>query len=193
MIISKFASCVLLVAMLFVSACARPALAGAQAEVARAGADPVNEYRLGVGDKVRVIVYNEDSLSGEFQVSAAGTLAFPLIGDVPAVSKTTVEIALAIKTMLADGYLRDPKVSMEVVTYRPYFILGEVKTPGQYPFSNGLTVTNAIATAAGFTPRAEKKMVFIRRSGDAEERPYKLSPDLRVYPGDTIRLGERFF
>jgi polysaccharide biosynthesis/export protein len=98
-----------------------------------------------------------------------------------------------VQTKLADGYLREPKVSMEVVTYRPYFVLGEVKTPGQYPYSNGLTVTNAIATAAGFTPRADKKVVFIRRSGEAEEKPFRLTPDLRVYPGDTIRLAERFF
>lgn len=172
--------------------CERPALAGPQAEASRA-VNLAEDYQLGVGDRVRVIVYSEESLSGEFQVSAAGTLSLPLIGSVPATGKTPGDVAATIRTMLADGYLRDPKVSMEVITYRPFFILGEVKTPGQYPYANGLTVVNAIATAAGFTPRAEKKMVFIRRSGDAEEKPYKLTPDLRVYPGDTIRLGERFF
>ena len=175
-----------------VAACARPALAGAQADAART-VDLGDNYRLGVGDKVRIIVFNEEKLSGEFQVSAAGTLSVPLIGEVPASERTTSEVTQNIQALFADGYLRDPKVSMEVVTYRPYFILGEVKTPGQYPYSNGLTVMNAIASATGFTPRADKKTVFIRRSSEASEKPYKLTADLRVYPGDTIRLGERFF
>ena len=183
----------LLMAILFVTACARPAMSGIQAEASRSETISTSEYKLGVGDKVRIIVYNEESLSGEFQVNAAGKIAYPLIGDVSAFDQTTEQVTDQLRSRLADGYLIDPKVSMEVVTYRPYFILGEVRTPGQYPYSNGLTVTNAIATAAGYTPRADKKTVFIRRSGAAEEKPYKLEPDLKVYPGDTIRLGERFF
>ncbi len=190
---SKILVSILMTMLLGLGACARPALAGPQAEAARAGGLDVGSYKLGVGDKVRVLVFNEQTLSGEFQVSAAGTVAMPLIGEIPAINKTATEVAAQIQAKLADGYLRDPKVSMEVVTYRPYFILGEVKTPGQYPFSIDLTVTNAIATAAGYTPRADKKTVFIRRSGDALEKPYRLTADLRVYPGDTIRLGERFF
>jgi len=182
----------MILGLLSVGACSRPALAGPQADAARA-VDLADNYRLGVGDKVRVIVFNEERLSGEFQVSAAGTLSIPLIGEVPAIQHTTSDVATNIQKLFADGYLKNPKVSIEVLTYRPYFILGEVQTAGQYPYSNGLTVMNAIASAAGFTPRADKKTVFIRRSGDATERPYKLTPDLRVYPGDTVRLGERFF
>lgn len=181
------------IASLAIAGCARPVLSTAEAMQERGAAADVSDYRLGIGDRVRVIVYNEQSLSGEFAVSAAGALSFPLIGDVRVVDKTTAQVASEVQAKLADGYLRDPKVSMEVVTYRPYFVLGEVKTPGQYPYSNGLTVTNAIATAAGFTPRANKGMVFIRRSGEAQEKPFRLTPDLRVYPGDTIRLAERFF
>jgi polysaccharide biosynthesis/export protein len=172
--------------------CARPALSADAVQVADPTVDS-GDYRLGVGDKVRVIVFNEETLSGEFAVSAAGTFSFPLIGQVTAFNKTTTEVIQDMQAKLADGYLKDPKVSMEVITYRPYFILGEIKTPGQYPYTNGLTVTNAIATAAGYTPRADRKVVFIRRSGETAERPYRLTPDLRVYPGDTIRLAERFF
>jgi polysaccharide export outer membrane protein len=183
----------MLLPFLMISGCARPALSGPQADAAREAAGETTDYRLGIGDRVRVIVYNEQSLSGEFAVSAAGSLSFPLIGDIAATSKTASQVASEIQAKLANGYLRDPKVSMEVITYRPYFILGEVKTPGQYPYANGLTITNAIATAAGYTPRADKKVVFIRRSGEAQERAYRITPDLRVFPGDTVRLAERFF
>ncbi len=150
-------------------------------------------YRLDSGDKVRVTVYNEPTLSGEFSVSSNGTLSLPLIGEVAANKRSTDEIAAEVQRRLSDGYLRDPKVSMEVTTYRPFFILGEVKAPGQYPFASGITVMNAVATAQGFSPRAERKVAYIRRAGSTEEVPYKLSPDLRVQPGDTIRIGERYF
>ncbi|RYD68063.1 MAG: polysaccharide export protein [Sphingomonadales bacterium] len=188
----RFLVGVLFSAIVLVSGCSRPAITGDQA-VERSQPIVEQEYVLGVGDKVRVIVFNEEALSGEFQVSAAGSIALPLIGEVSAVGRTTLMLSAEMQKLYAEGYLRDPKVSVEVVTYRPYFILGEVKTPGQYPFSNGLTIMNAIAAATGFTPRADKKIVFIRRSGEATEKPYALTPDLRVYPGDTIRLAERFF
>ncbi|WP_233222275.1 polysaccharide biosynthesis/export family protein [Allosphingosinicella deserti] len=151
------------------------------------------EYRLGVGDRVKMNVFNEAALSGEFAVNDSGNISLPLIGDIPATGKTPAEVARVVETRLADGYLREPKVSMEVAAYRPFYILGEVKSPGQYPYASGLTVLNAIATAQGFTPRAEKKVVFIRKFGTDVEEPFKLTPDLKVYPGDTIRLGERFF
>jgi polysaccharide export outer membrane protein len=153
----------------------------------------LEDYKLGVGDKVRVTVFNEPTLSGEFSVGANGSLSLPLIGDVDVSGKGPNEIGTMVQTRLADGYLRDPKVSVEVTTYRPFFILGEVKAPGQYPYVSGLTVLNAIATAQGFTPRADRRTVFIRKSGSAEEAPYGLTPDLRVMPGDTLRLGERYF
>ncbi|WP_428334207.1 polysaccharide biosynthesis/export family protein [Novosphingobium sp.] len=153
----------------------------------------VDDYRIGVGDQIRVIVFKEDRLSGQFGVNANGKIAYPLIGDVDATGLTTAALAATIQMKLKDGYLRDPKVSAEVLTYRPYFILGEVKTPAQFPYVNGMTVTNAIATAGGFTPRADRKKVFIRRSGQAEEQRFLLTPDLRVFPGDTIRLSERLF
>jgi polysaccharide biosynthesis/export protein len=153
----------------------------------------VENYQLGFGDKLRVTVFNEPTLSGEFAVSSDGTISMPLVGTVPAAGKDPAAIATAIQTKLAEGYLRDPKVSAEVIAYRPFFILGEVKAPGQYPYATGLTVLNAVATAQGFTPRANRGAAMIRRAGATEEMAYRLTPELRVLPGDTIRLGERFF
>lgn len=150
-------------------------------------------YQLGVGDKVRLTVFNEPSLSGEFSVSGEGDLSLPLIASIPAADRTTKAIAEDVASRLADGYLRDPKVSIEVLTYRPFFILGEVATPGQYPFLPGLTALNAVATANGFTPRAARRKIYIRARGQQAETPYELTPTLRVFPGDTLRLGERYF
>jgi polysaccharide export outer membrane protein len=153
----------------------------------------IEDYKLGVGDKIRLTVFNEATLSGEFSVGANGVISLPLVGDVEAIGHAPQDVATAYQDKLAAGYLREPKVSVEVTAYRPFFILGEVKAPGQYPYVSGLTVMNAIATAQGFTPRAQRQTVFIRRSGTAEQQSFALTPDLRVYPGDTIRLGERYF
>lgn len=158
-----------------------------------AASAPREDYRLGIGDKLRVNVFREDSLSGEFQVNSDGNLSFPLIGDVKALGGTIAQVSETVRTRLADGYLKDPRVSIEVMNFRPYFILGEVKTPGQYPYQIDLTVMNAIATAQGKTPRADGRAVWIRRSGEEKEVLYRLTPDLRVEPGDTIRIGERLF
>ncbi len=150
-------------------------------------------YTLGAGDKIRMSVFNEQQLNGEFTVSADGEISLPLIGNVPVGGKPIDAVSREVQAKLADGYLLDPRVTMEVVTYRPFFILGEVRSPGQYPYLSGLTAMNAIATAQGFTPRARKRTVLIRRFGDQYEQEYVLTPDLRVLPGDTLRLTERFF
>ncbi|HEX7857275.1 MAG TPA: polysaccharide biosynthesis/export family protein [Sphingobium sp.] len=150
-------------------------------------------YQLGPGDKIKLTVFNEETLSGEFSVGSEGTISLPLIGEVVAKNKTPQSLATEVQSKLADGYLRDPKVSVEISAYRPFFILGEVKAPGQYPYASGMTVLNAIATAQGFTPRAAKKIAYVRRAGATQEVPMALTPDLRVMPGDTIRLGERYF
>lgn len=153
----------------------------------------VADYRLGSGDQIKLTVFNEPTLSGEFAVAANGALSIPLVGDIVALDKTPVEIGKAVQSKLAEGYLREPRVSVEVIKFRPFFILGEVKAPGQYPYSSGLTALNAVATAEGFTPRAERKVAYIRRAGSTTEQAYRLTPDLQVWPGDTIRVGERYF
>lgn len=168
-----------------------PTTTAAQSPVSVGGV--ATGYHLGVADKVRVIVFNEESLSGEFTVSDSGTLSLPLIGTVEALGRTPADVIMDIQSRLANGYLREPKVSMDVLTYRPFYILGEVEKPGEYPFVNGLTVMNAVARAEGYTYRANKKKVFIKRAGESEEKKMTLSPDLKIYPGDTVRIGERYF
>jgi protein involved in polysaccharide export with SLBB domain len=163
---------------------------------ASAPANPGDDlgYRLGAGDKVRVIVYGESDLTGEFDVpGGAGVIAFPLVGDVQAGGHTVGELQGQIEAKLRDGYLKDPHVSIEVLNYRPFYILGEVTKPGEYPYTNGLTVLNAVATANGFTYRANTKEVFIKRASEPAEHEYPLTSATPVAPGDTIRIKERFF
>jgi protein involved in polysaccharide export with SLBB domain len=153
----------------------------------------VPEYRLGSGDKVRVTTFGEDALTGEFFVGGSGKVAMPLVGELDAAGMTAREFQTRVETALKDGYLRDPRVSVEVLTYRPFYILGEVTRPGEYPYTNGLTVLNAVATANGFTYRANKNRVFIKRADATREEAYPLTSTTQVAPGDTIRIGERFF
>lgn len=152
-----------------------------------------DHYLLGSSDKVRVTVYGEPTLSGEFFVTGSGVVSLPLIGEVKAAGLTLGQFQEAVQHALSDGYLKDPRVSAEVLTFRPFYILGEVTKPGTYPYTSGLTVLNAVATAGGFTYRADKKNVYVKHVGQTEETKMELSPSVTVAPGDTIRLGERFF
>jgi protein involved in polysaccharide export with SLBB domain len=151
-----------------------------------------NGYRLGTGDKIRVIVYGEDDLSGEFQVDGSGTVRLPLIGQVNAAGRTVRDFEGDVTAKLADGYLRSPRVSVEVTNYRPFFILGEVNKPGEYPYVNGMNVVTAVALAGGYTYRADESDVYVRRNGQPEK---EVSADERtqILPGDIVRVAERFF
>lgn len=151
------------------------------------------EYRLGSGDQVRIIVFDEPDLSGEFLVDGEGAVSLPLIGEVRAEGRTVREFQVAVAETLRSGYLNDPRVSVEVLNFRPYYILGEIENAGEYPYTDGLTVMNAVATAGGFTYRANTRRVYLRRAGTTEEIIVPLTADLRVQPGDTIRIPERFF
>jgi polysaccharide export outer membrane protein len=153
--------------------------------------EPV-EYRLGPGDQVRVTVFNEPELTGPYTVGAQGTIAYPLVGTIRAGGLTVPEFTTALQTALAT-YVRTPSVSVEVTNYRPFFILGEVQRPGTYPYSASLTVPNAVATAGGFTYRANRSRVFIRHANENVERSYPLTVATPVLPGDTVRIGERLF
>jgi polysaccharide export outer membrane protein len=175
------------------SACAAGPAAGPLSEAELLSDRVVPEYRLGPADKVRVTVFGEEALTGEFTVGASGALAFPLVGEIRAQGLTTLELQEAIATALRQGYILEPRVSAEVLTYRPFYILGEVERPGEYPYTNGLTVLNAVATAEGFTYRADTRRVFIRRAGETGETAYRLTSTTLVAPGDTVRIGERFF
>lgn len=167
---------------------------GATPPTAAVNPAPVEpDYRLGSGDKVRVTVYGEPDLSGEFFVNGSGRVSLPLIGEVDATNLSVSQFQDAVQKALSDGYLKEPRVSAEVLTFRPFYILGEVDKPGTYPYTSGLTVFNAVATAGGFTYRADKNKVYIKRLGEAEERKLPLDQKVMVAPGDTIRIGERFF
>ena len=187
--------------MLALAACLTVgALSGAaQAQQPVIGDAPVSasaqsmDYLLGPGDKVRVTVFGEQSLSGEFFVTGSGLMSLPLIGELKAGGMTVGQFQSAVQEKLKDGYLKDPRVSAEVLTFRPFYILGEVEKPGTYPYTSGLTVLNAVATAGGFTYRADKKSVWIKHNGETEEKKGELTPSTGVAPGDTIRIGERFF
>lgn len=151
------------------------------------------DYQLGSGDKVRVTVYGEPSLSGEFFVTGSGQVSLPLVGEVKAAGLSVRQFQDSVQDTLRDGYLKEPRVSAEVLNFRPFYILGEVNKPGTYPFTSGLTVQNAVATAGGYTYRAEKNKVFIKHLGEEKETKVELSPSTQVAPGDTVRIGERFF
>lgn len=189
----RFAGLVILLAMLATGCASATKDAVGSGERFSSMRSGIEDYTLGAGDHVKLTVFNEPTLSGEFAVNSDGAVSLPLVGDVAAVGKRAPDVAARYQALLADGYVKSPKVSIEITQYRPFFILGEVKTPGQYPYASGMTALNAIAIAQGFTPRAEKSVVFIRRAGTAQEEAFRLTPDLRVLPGDTIRLSEKYF
>lgn len=154
----------------------------------------LESYHLGAGDRVRVTVFNEPTLTGEYNITPGGALAFPLIGVVAAGGRTIDAVQQELTAKLAEGYVNDPRVSVEVLNYRPFYILGEVNRPGEYSYASGMTVEQAIARAGGFTYRANEKTVFLRRqTGRAESAVALRSAQVAVLPGDTIRIGERYF
>ena len=148
-------------------------------------------YRLGSGDLLRVIVFGEEDLSGEFEVDDTGAVSFPLIGQVSAEGRTLRSFEAAVGERLREGYLKDPRVSIQVLSYRPFYIIGQVEEPGEYPFVSGMNVLNAVALSGGFTPRANTKKALITRDGS--EGAYPVTPQTLLEPGDMIRIPERFF
>ena len=150
-------------------------------------------YVLNSGDKLRVVVFGQDELSKSYAVDAAGNITMPLIGAVHAREQTTAGLSAAIAGKLRNGYIREPHVAVEVEAYRPFFILGEVTAPGQYPYVPNMTAETAIAIAGGFTPRAEKKKVDVTRAADGQVYRGKVPLGFPLRPGDTILVGERWF
>ena len=150
-------------------------------------------YRLGTGDKVRVTVFNEKDLSGDFDVNDQGLVALPLIGQVQVGGLTLSQAQDLITQKYGKDYLVNPRVTVEVMNYRPFFILGEVKNPGSYPFVNGMTIVNAVALAGGYTPRANRNHIVIKRAANPGAGEQEVQEDGAVLPGDVIRVPERFF
>ena len=169
----------------------------AHAQVVPVVAQPRGEpaYALDTGDKLRIVVFGQEGLSNSYFVDAAGQVTIPLIGAVTARGLTTQALARAVGAKLRAGFIRDPHVAIEVETYRPFFILGEVTQPGQYPYVPNMTVETAVAIAGGFTPRAYRYDVKIDRPTAGETLRSRAGVPLltRVEPGDTIVIKERWF
>lgn len=156
-------------------------------------AEPTARYTLDSGDKLRIVVFGQDGLTNSYAVDAAGRITMPLIGAVNARGLTPAELSGAISARLRQGFIREPHVAAEIEVYRPFFILGEVTTPGQYPYVANMTVETAVAIAGGFTPRASRGSVNVTRhfNGQTVRSAMPLNAPLR--PGDTVMVDERWF
>ena len=161
--------------------------------VAQTFDDGSGPYTLDTGDKLRVVVFGQDALSNTYTVDAQGNVTLPLVGAVDARGLTTAQLGGAIAGRLKSGYVRDPSVAVEIEVYRPFFVLGEVTYPGQYPFVPNMTVENAIAIAGGFTPRASKTKVTVTRKMQGQPARFALPLRYPIRPGDTIEVSERWF
>ena len=167
--------------------------ATAPAPMENAGAYYDRPYALGGGDTVRVSVYGESELSQSYRISQSGHISMPLIGEVRAGGLTSTQVGDEIRARLANGYLRDPSVTVEIVDPRPVFVLGEVGAAGQYPYAEGLNGLKAIALAGGHTPRAKRDRVMVSRVYEGETVTFVANPMDPIHPGDAIRVPERFF
>jgi len=170
-----------------------PAQTPAAAQIAASANSNVYTYRLSAGDKMSIAVFGEPDLGGAFTVTGEGKISAPLIGDVYVLGMSVGEVQTALETRYRQGFLKDPKVQIQFLSYRPFYILGEVKTPGEYAYDSGMTVVKAVALAQGFTYRADQKKAYIRHVNDAKESQVPLSSSQPVQPGDTIRIAERYF
>ena len=150
-------------------------------------------YRLDAGDKLRVVVYGQEGLTNTYAIDAGGAITMPLIGAVPARGRTPAGLAAEITAKLRNGYIREPSVAVEVETYRPFFILGEVAAPGQYPYVPNMSVESAVAIAGGFSPRAKRDAVTLTHTDNSTPSRAVVPLGTPISPGDTILVGERWF
>jgi polysaccharide export outer membrane protein len=150
-------------------------------------------YRLDAGDKLRVVVYGQEGLTNSYAIDAGGSITMPLIGSVPARGKTPAGLAAEITAKLRNGFIREPSVAVEIDSYRPFFILGEVAAPGQYPYVPNMSVESAVAIAGGFSPRAKRDRVTLTHADSSGSTRYVVPLGTPISPGDTVLVGERWF
>jgi polysaccharide export outer membrane protein len=150
-------------------------------------------YKLDAGDKLRVVVYGQEGLTNSYAIDAGGSITMPLIGAVPARGRTPAGLAAVITVKLRNGYIRDPSVAVEIESYRPFFILGEVAAPGQYPYVPNMSVESAVAIAGGFSPRARRDTVTLTHSDSSGSMRVVVPLGTAISPGDTVLIGERWF
>jgi polysaccharide biosynthesis/export protein len=150
-------------------------------------------YKLDAGDKLRVVIYGQEGLTNTYAIDASGAITIPLIGQVPARGRSPASLAAEISARLRNGYIREPSVAVEIESYRPFFILGEVQAPGQYPYVPNMTVESAVAIAGGFSPRAKRDMVTLTHTDARGAARYVVPLGTSLSPGDTVYVGERWF
>jgi len=172
--------------------------ATAPAPLAVAYAEPApirydTAYHLDAGDRLRVVVYGQEGLTNTYAIDAAGSITMPLIGQVTARGRTPAGLASEIAAKLRGGYIRDPSVAVEIDAYRPFFILGEVAAPGQYPYVPNMTVESAVAIAGGFSPRARRDSVTVTHTDPSGSGRFVVPLGTSISPGDTVLVGERWF
>lgn len=149
--------------------------------------------KLANGEKLRVVVVGEPQLSGDFAVDPAGQISYPMLGQIQAADLTPRELEQSLSQKLKGRYLVNPQVFVEVVSHRPFYIIGEIKSAGEYPYKTGLNIVTAVALAGGYTPRASSSYVYIKRANEGQEKEFPASPNVPVRPGDLIRVPERYF
>ena len=174
-----------------ISGCAANSISEAEKKtLADAASAPA---QLQPGDKIRITVYGEDKLSGDYQLDQSGQISLPLAGTITAQGLTQAELEQALAKKFRSEYLRNPKVTVTIATLRPFYMMGEVTKPGEYPYKSGLNVLTAMAIAGGPTYRASRNTVQIQRRGETTMREYPISASVPVLPGDVIRVPERYF
>lgn len=150
-------------------------------------------YRLGSGDNLKITVFNQEDLNGEYTIDGGGNISLPLIGTIAAKNQTLEELGSRLKEALSPDFLVNPQISIQVLNYRPFYILGEVEKPDSYPYVSGMTYLNAVAIAGGFTYRAKEDFVYVVHGNDPSQQEVKTKMDMQVMPGDIIRVDERMF
>ena len=175
------------------TAAARAQDATATPASAFAPASADDNYKIGTGDKLHIIVYGEDDLSGTFDVDGDGFVSAPLIGQVKVAGLSPHDAEQMLMAKYADGYLKEPRINVAVAQYRPFYVLGEVNRPGQYPYENGMTVSNAVADAGGYTQKAVESGFYVRRNGETKEVYVEDGGNTKIYPGDIVRIDSSTF
>lgn len=151
------------------------------------------EYRLGPGDRLKLEVFREPGLSGEFAINDQGMVGLPLVGEVPAAERTLMQLRGELAAAFARSYVRDARLNLDVASYRPLYILGEVQKPGEYAFVPGMSIQALVAKAGGFSYRANAAVVYVRHAAETDETAYRLASGAAVLPGDTVRIVARHF
>ncbi|WP_128294033.1 polysaccharide biosynthesis/export family protein [Afifella aestuarii] len=181
------------VAIIITLVCLLASCMGERAPLATGSPTVKGPYRLDTGDELRIVVFDQSELTNVYKVDQAGYVTMPLVGEIAARGASTDELEGRIQSALSSRFVRNPDVTVEVASYRPFFILGEVSSPGQYPYVPGMTVENAVAVAGGFTPRANERVVRLSRQLNGVLYEGRLAVTQPIRAGDTVYVGERLF